>query len=282
MASTLAAARCSRQLNSALLQLVMANVTCHIQLTLLGPAPSPPPGCAQCDPRAQQPQSEHHDNGNTAPNSESHWHTADPPGSAASSHHPVEQHPAQVVKDRCAHCEPTDAAAADFAAYLDDWCARASVPGSLEHAVAEIDRQESLDQETANAHQYDDEAFEAWFAPIADAAAELEFAPFGTADTCSPAYRVPAHIRRFVELRDEHCRYPGCSRGVKYCEADHVIPWGTPGGHTTPSNLQLLCKRHHRVKTAKRWSVTMTRDGDCTWTSPTGSVHITRPALTLS
>nr|WP_255427656.1 HNH endonuclease signature motif containing protein [Yimella sp. cx-51] len=103
-----------------------------------------------------------------------------------------------------------------------------------------------------------------------------------TADTRSPAYRVPAHIRRFVELRDEHCRYPGCSRGAKYCEADHIIPWGTPGGHTTPTNLQLLCKRHHRVKTAKRWSVTMTRDGDCTWTSPTGSVHITRPSLTLS
>ncbi|MBC9956328.1 HNH endonuclease signature motif containing protein [Yimella sp. cx-51] len=409
----------------ALLQLVMANVTCHIQLTLLGPAPSPPPGCAECDPAEQQARPQHGDHGgNTAWSDENHWHTADAPGSAASSHQPAEQHPAHVPGHRCAHVDPVDAdaLAAEFSHYLDDWCARASVPGSLEQAAAEIDRQESLDLEAANAHQYDAEAFEAWFAPIVDAAAELEFAPFGatsgdheeltatsnsddghrrrepapvtehlvegqsaahgwdthgsapddhrpgvpglnhrvgsipadqldrllagrratvrhaylepaastdgivgsrlvgvtttsrivlteatraaltrftastanaaraggrpeelevTADTCSPAYRVPAHIRRFVELRDEHCRYPGCSRSAKYCEADHVIPWGTPGGHTTPANLQLLCKRHHRVKTAKRWSVTMTRDGDCTWTSPTGSVHITRPGLTL-
>ncbi|MBC9957857.1 HNH endonuclease signature motif containing protein [Yimella sp. cx-51] len=373
----------------ALLQLVMANVTCHIQLTLLGHATSPPPGCAQCDPAEQQARPQRGGRGGDAAwSDENHWHTADPPGSAASSHHPAAHHPTQFPGHHRAHVDPVDADAAEVAAYLDDWCARASIPGSLEHAAAEMDRQESLDDEGANAHQYDADAFEAWFAPIVDAAADLEFAPFGTtsgdhdelaaatdadgprrhglqhrvgfipadqfealltgrratvrhaylepalgtdgamghrlvgvsratratlteatldalnqfatymanadqagghvpklevtADTRSPAYRVPAHIRRFVELRDEHCRYPGCSRGAKYCEADHIIPWGTPGGHTTPTNLQLLCKRHHRVKTAKRWSVTMTRDGDCTWTSPTGSVHITRPSLTLS
>ncbi|NHN57013.1 hypothetical protein G9U51_14680, partial [Calidifontibacter sp. DB0510] len=65
-------------------------------------------------------------------------------------------------------------------------------------------------------------------------------------DTSSDAYRPGVRIRRFLEIRDQHCRFPTCDTPARACEADHVTPW--PRGHTTPANLQLLCKHHHRVK----------------------------------
>jgi len=83
-------------------------------------------------------------------------------------------------------------------------------------------------------------------------------------------------MRRFIQQRDGHCRFPGCARGAKRCEADHVIPYSR-GGPTAISNLVSLCKHHHRVKHEAGWTLTMTRDGDCTWTDPHGRQYATYP-----
>ncbi|NHN54420.1 HNH endonuclease [Calidifontibacter sp. DB0510] len=99
-------------------------------------------------------------------------------------------------------------------------------------------------------------------------------------DTSSDAYRPGIRIRRFLETRDQHCRFPTCDTPARACEADHVTPW--PNGPTTPANLQLLCKHHHRVKHESNWSVTMTDDGVCTWTSPHGNTYITEPENTTT
>ncbi|TWE12832.1 HNH endonuclease signature motif containing protein [Rudaeicoccus suwonensis] len=92
----------------------------------------------------------------------------------------------------------------------------------------------------------------------------------------STKYRPTAGIARFVKDRDQHCRFPGCTQPATYCDADHVTPW--PAGATTPANLQSLCRHHHRVKHQTRWQVTMTTDGVCTWTSPSGRRYLTQPA----
>ncbi|TWE11693.1 HNH endonuclease signature motif containing protein [Rudaeicoccus suwonensis] len=92
----------------------------------------------------------------------------------------------------------------------------------------------------------------------------------------STKYRPTAGIARFVKDRDQHCRFPGCTQPATYCDADHVTPW--PAGATTPANLQSLCRHHHRVKHQTRWQVTMTTDGVCTWTSPSGRNYLTQPA----
>ena len=93
----------------------------------------------------------------------------------------------------------------------------------------------------------------------------------------SRSYRPTAGIRRQVVLRDVHCRFPGCERPAQFCDADHVLRW--PDGPTAVTNLQLLCRHHHRAKHEGGWSVTMTSDGTCTWTSPTGRHYVTRPGL---
>lgn len=95
-------------------------------------------------------------------------------------------------------------------------------------------------------------------------------------ETMTRKYRPTAAIRRMVTTRDQHCRFPGCSMPAVYCEQDHVVPW--PLGETKPANLHCLCKHHHRAKHEAGWRVSMTPDGVCSWTSPSGRTYVTRPA----
>ena len=97
-----------------------------------------------------------------------------------------------------------------------------------------------------------------------------------TVETSDVTYRPGARLRRFVITRDEHCRFPGCTRPARLDDVDHVIRW--PDGPTAASNLQSLCRHHHRAKHEGGWSVSMTPDGICTWTSPSGRRYVTRPA----
>ncbi|HEY8821994.1 MAG TPA: DUF222 domain-containing protein [Dermatophilaceae bacterium] len=95
-------------------------------------------------------------------------------------------------------------------------------------------------------------------------------------ETSIDTYRPNRAIRRFVQKRDGHCRFPGCVRNAKRCEPDHVIPYSR-GGPTAPWNLACLCKHHHRVKHQAGWTLTMSRDGVCTWTDPHGRQYATHP-----
>lgn len=69
----------------------------------------------------------------------------------------------------------------------------------------------------------------------------------------------------------------GCrTRPARFCDIDHVTPYAE-GGPTSPGNLQLLCRRHHRLKTHGAWAVTMTADATCVWESPLGHWYATYP-----
>ena len=81
-------------------------------------------------------------------------------------------------------------------------------------------------------------------------------------------YEVPDRIAEHVQLRDEHCVFPWCTRAARRCDTDHVIPW--PRGSTTTDNLAALCRRHHRLKTHSTWTYTMLDPGSYLWSSPHG------------
>jgi hypothetical protein len=57
---------------------------------------------------------------------------------------------------------------------------------------------------------------------------------------------IPAALRRAVEARDRHCRFPGCDRPPAWSEIHHVVHWADGGG-TSLENLLLVCWRHHRA-----------------------------------
>lgn len=68
-------------------------------------------------------------------------------------------------------------------------------------------------------------------------------------DTTEPRPFPSEALRTSVQGRDGTCRFATCSRPAIECDLDHEIP--RPDGPTNGSNLRGLCRRHHRIKTAR-------------------------------
>ncbi|WKK70601.1 DUF222 domain-containing protein [Rathayibacter oskolensis] len=94
-------------------------------------------------------------------------------------------------------------------------------------------------------------------------------------------HRVPPHrMRLHLQLRDQTCRFPGCTRPASTSEADHTLEWRN-GGHTSLENLASLCTAHHHVRHGDRWTYRLHPDGTAEWTTPTGRRITTRPPVLL-
>lgn len=85
-------------------------------------------------------------------------------------------------------------------------------------------------------------------------------------------YRPSAELRRFIDTRDERCRFPGCTMKPWRCDADHTMD-AALGGETSVCNLADLCRRHHVLKHVSPWYVKHVGGGRLEWTSPTGRVY---------
>ncbi len=81
-------------------------------------------------------------------------------------------------------------------------------------------------------------------------------------------YRPSKRLRRLLQARDQHCRWPGCRRRAHACDADHTVPW-EEGGPTCSRNLEMLCPHHHTLKHASQWTVVQLGGGALEFTSPT-------------
>ncbi|MGV9679385.1 DUF222 domain-containing protein [Nocardia sp. NPDC003482] len=94
----------------------------------------------------------------------------------------------------------------------------------------------------------------------------------------------PVWLDREVRAVDGLCRFPGCTMPATLGRIDHSRPFDRAhprrGGATVPSNLAVLCTRHHRLKKAADDGETAWRtdrlDADrLEWTSPEGDVRTT-------
>jgi hypothetical protein len=79
---------------------------------------------------------------------------------------------------------------------------------------------------------------------------------------------VPIAIRRALEHRDRHCRFPGCEN--RHCDAHHVVHWADGGG-TELDNLVLLCRRHHRAVHEGGFRVEVAGRGEVQFFRPGGA-----------
>ncbi len=76
--------------------------------------------------------------------------------------------------------------------------------------------------------------------------------------------------RTALEVRDRHCRWPGCDRPAKWSAAHHVVHW-IHGGSTDLDNLVLLCHRHHWMVHEGKWQLVLAEDGQMLAIPPTTS-----------
>jgi hypothetical protein len=123
------------------------------------------------------------------------------------------------------------------------------------------------------------------FGPVASAtvrelAATAKIKPLVKPSTSpEPGYRPSAALAEFVRCRDLTCRFPGCDQPAEVCDVDHTVPF--PLGPTHPSNLKLLCRVHHLLKTFYTgvcgWEDRQLPDGTVEWTAPSGHTYCTTP-----
>jgi hypothetical protein len=83
----------------------------------------------------------------------------------------------------------------------------------------------------------------------------------------SVAREFPANQRRFLILRDQHCRTPYCGAPIRH--ADHIVP-AQDGGPTQIDNGAGRCQACNHAKQAEHWTDTVEPDGTITTTTPTG------------
>ena len=94
------------------------------------------------------------------------------------------------------------------------------------------------------------------------------------------SYAVPKDLQRYLQVRDETCRFPNCSRTAERCDLDHAVDWAA-NGRTAHDNLAHLCRPHHRLKHQTGWTVEHLGRGDLRWTSPTGRKYTTETATVI-
>ena len=82
-------------------------------------------------------------------------------------------------------------------------------------------------------------------------------------------YRFRGRLAEFVRLRDRTCAFPACNRGAEFSDVDHIIPY-QQGGATSAANGHCLCRRHHRMKQSRTWTVNRRSDGLTRWTRRVG------------
>ncbi|WP_166806151.1 HNH endonuclease [Cryobacterium cheniae] len=93
-------------------------------------------------------------------------------------------------------------------------------------------------------------------------------------------YKVPKELRRYLRVRDETCRWPGCRRAATQCDIDHTLDWQFDG-LTEHDNLAHLCPADPALKSETRCTYAHNPDGTLKWTSPTGRTSLSEPATII-
>lgn len=93
-------------------------------------------------------------------------------------------------------------------------------------------------------------------------------APDGTPmDVGRKTRTIPPALRRALDTRDGHCRFPHCEHRIT--DAHHITHW-IDGGATDLENLVLLCRHHHTLVHEMGYSMEMSARGKVRFRTPQG------------
>ncbi|RJT82122.1 HNH endonuclease [Arthrobacter cheniae] len=90
------------------------------------------------------------------------------------------------------------------------------------------------------------------------------------------SYAVPADLKKWLRVRDQTCRHPGCTTPASRCELDHTRPW-SHHGTTSHNNLAHLCRKHHMLKSEGIWHYDQQSNGTLQARSPAGNTYYDTP-----
>jgi hypothetical protein len=90
------------------------------------------------------------------------------------------------------------------------------------------------------------------------------------------SYQPSERLRRLVQVRDQECTFPPCSRPARDSDWEHAVPFDQ-GGRTCACNAGARSRRCHQVKQSNGWTVTQPKPGWHVWTTPTGRTYTQEP-----
>jgi hypothetical protein len=86
---------------------------------------------------------------------------------------------------------------------------------------------------------------------------------------------VSSNMFSALVVRDQHCRWPGCTMRATWCDTHHIIEWAQ-GGATNLANAALFCHHHHHMSHQPGWTLTGTGNR-IEIHHPDGSIEISKP-----
>ncbi|MCL2803135.1 MAG: DUF222 domain-containing protein [Micrococcales bacterium] len=99
----------------------------------------------------------------------------------------------------------------------------------------------------------------------------------------SSSYQPSGWLGLLLIIRDQTCRWPGCTVPATKCQFDHLEPfkrYREPETQTRASNLACVCWMHHKMRHDQGWAVR--RDpaaGSTIWRGPHGQSMTNPPVL---
>jgi hypothetical protein len=87
----------------------------------------------------------------------------------------------------------------------------------------------------------------------------------------------PRNLVNAIVIRDQGCRWPGCTAPARWCDVHHAVPWER-GGTTSLDNGLLLCRRHHHLLHRNvGWHLKLLPDSTVELTHPDGRAEQSQP-----
>jgi hypothetical protein len=80
---------------------------------------------------------------------------------------------------------------------------------------------------------------------------------------------IPPAMRRALRIRDDGCRFPGCTHKY-FIDGHHMVHWAD-GGETSMENVVQLCRYHHRLVHEHGFGCERTESGEIRFTNALGN-----------
>src|SRR4051794_21743663 len=96
-------------------------------------------------------------------------------------------------------------------------------------------------------------------------------------DYVPTSYRLSRPLHEFIDAKYVASVGPHATTPATRTDGEHLIPYGDPGGDTSPDNTVPMDRGWHNAKTHLGFKVKRHPDGSITWTTPLGQSYTVYP-----